>query len=115
MQQRLMRRLLMKGISETNQKVQFDRNSQIYIDYKNSEVTMDGLAHQHELTKQRVWQIIRRCQLGDGDYYQGYTRYKSKEDSLKDLGVKGKRLHELMRKWMSEQGAKMITLPSERE
>ena len=110
-----MRRLSMKGISEIEQKEHFDRNSQIYTDYKNSDVTMDGLAHQYDLTKQRVWQIIRRCQLGDGDYYQGYVRYKSKEDSLKELGVKGKRLHELMRKWMSEQGAKMITLSNERK
>jgi len=105
----------MKGISESNQKVQFDRNSQIFKEYNDTDITMDGLAYRHELTKQRVWQIIRRCKLGDGDYYQGYTRYKSKEDSLKDLGVGGKRLHELMRKWMSEQGAKMITLSNERK
>ena len=110
-----MRRHLMKGISETDQKVQFDRNSQIYAEYKNTDITMDGLANEYNLTKQRVWQIIRRCQLGNGDYYQGYVRYKSKEDSLKELGVKGKRLHELMRKWMSEQGAKMITLSGERK
>ena len=110
-----MRRHLMKGISEADQKVQFDRNSQIYREYKGSDITMDGLANEYNLTKQRVWQIIRRCQLGDGDYYQGYIRYKSKEDSLKELGVKGKRLHELMRKWRSEQGAKMITLSGERK
>ena len=40
---------------------------------------------------------------------------KEKEDSLKDLGVTGNRLHALMRKWMTDQGAKMIKLRDERE
>ena len=110
-----MRRRLMKGISEENQKVQLDRNSIIYKQYKDTNITMDGLADEYNLTKQRVWQIIRRCQLGNGDYYHGYTRYKEKEDSLKDLGVTGNRLHALMRKWMTDQGAKMIKLRDERE
>ena len=105
----------MKGISEENQKVQFDRNSVIYKQYRDTTVTMDGLADEYNLTKQRVWQIIRRCQLGNGDYYHGYTRFKEKENSLKDLGVTGNRLHALMRKWMTEQGAKMIKLRDERE
>ena len=105
----------MKGISEENQKVQFDRNSIIYKQYSDTNITMDGLADEYNLTKQRVWQIIRRCQLGNGDYYHGYTRFKEKENSLKDLGVTGNRLHGLMRKWMTEQGAKMIKLRDERE
>ena len=105
----------MKGISEENQKVQFDRNSIIYKQYSGTDITMDGLADEYNLTKQRVWQIIRRCQLGNGDYYHGYTRFKEKENSLKDLGVTGNRLHGLMRKWMTEQGAKMIKLRDERE
>ena len=105
----------MKGISEENQKVQFDRNSMIYKQYSDTNITMDGLADEYNLTKQRVSQIIRRCQLGNGDYYHGYTRFKEKENSLKDLGVTGNRLHALMRKWMTEQGAKMIKLRDERE
>tara|TARA_R100001143_G_C3313583_1_gene111333 strand:+ start:268 stop:585 length:318 start_codon:yes stop_codon:yes gene_type:complete len=103
----------MKGISEINQKIQFDRNTEIYKRYKEEDVTMDGLAVVYELTKQRVWQIVRRCQIGNGNYYEGYTRYKSKEESLKELGVKGNKLHELMRKWMKEQGAKVIKLRNE--
>lgn len=110
-----MRRLLMKGISEENQKIQFDRNSIIYKQYRETDTTMDKLAYEYNLTKQRVWQIIRRCQLGDGDYYHGYVKYREKENSLKNLGVKNDRLHSLMRKWMTEQGAKMIKLRDERE
>jgi predicted DNA-binding protein YlxM (UPF0122 family) len=105
----------MKGISEENQKVQFNRNSIIYKQYSDTNITMDGLADEYNLTKQRVWQIIRRCQLGNGDYYHGYIRFKEKENSLKDLGATGNRLHGLMRKWMTEQGAKMIKLRDERE
>ena len=71
----------MKGISEINQKIQFDRNTEIYKRYKEEDVTMDGLAAVYDLTKQRVWQIVRRCQIGNGNYYEGYTRYKSKEES----------------------------------
>ena len=33
--------------------------------------------------------------------------------SIKELGVKGNKLHELMRKWMKEQGAKVIKLRNE--
>jgi predicted DNA-binding protein YlxM (UPF0122 family) len=77
---------------------------------------MEQLADKYEITKQRVWQIIRRCELGSGDYYRGFETYRDKQESLKELGLPQEQVHELLRKWMSEKfDIKTITLKNERE
>tara|TARA_R100001594_G_scaffold19347_2_gene37751 strand:- start:5362 stop:5595 length:234 start_codon:yes stop_codon:yes gene_type:complete len=77
---------------------------------------MEQLADKYEITKQRVWQIIRRCELGSGDYYRGFETYRDKQESLKELGLPQEQVHEVLRKWMSEKfDIKTITLKNERE
>jgi len=90
----------MKGIDEVGVSFHSDRNSTIYYEYTH--------------TKQRIWQIIRRCQLGGGDYYGGFENFREKEKSLKELGVPKDQIHSLLRKWMSEKyNIKTIALKNE--
>ena len=106
----------MKGIDKDGISFYKNRNAIIYFEYKyTKEVTMEQLAEKYSITKQRIWQIIRRCQLGEGDYYEGFENFKEKEDSLKELGIENDQIHKLLRKWMSDKyGVKTITLKDER-
>tara|TARA_R100000656_G_scaffold121418_3_gene96382 strand:+ start:704 stop:1024 length:321 start_codon:yes stop_codon:yes gene_type:complete len=104
----------MKGIDKLNASLHRNRNSKIYYEYTNTNQTMEQLAYKHEITKQRVWQIIRRCELGAGDYYKGFETYRDKQESLKELGVPQEQAHTLLRKWMSDKfDIKTITLKDE--
>lgn len=106
----------MKGIDESSASFHRERNSKIYYEYTSTKQTMEQLADKYEITKQRVWQIIRRCELGSGDYYRGFETYRDKQESLKELGLPQEQVHELLRKWMSEKfDIKTITLKNERE
>ena len=106
----------MKGIDESNALFHRERNSKIYYEYMSTKQTMEQLADKYEITKQRVWQIIRRCELGSGDYYKGFETYRDKQESLKELGIPKEQTHTLLRKWMSEKfDIKTITLKNERK
>lgn len=106
----------MKGIDNSGALFHRDRNSKIYYEYKNTKQTMEQLADKYELTKARVWQIIRRCELGSGDYYEGFAVYRKKEESLKELGLPRVQIHELLRTWMTEKyEIKTIARKDERE
>ena len=104
----------MKGIDEVGVSFHSDRNSTIYYEYTHTKQTMEQLAKKYDITKQRIWQIIRRCQLGGGDYYGGFENFREKEKSLKELGVPKDQIHSLLRKWMSEKyNIKTLALKNE--
>ena len=97
----------MKGIDQEGVPFHKTRNALIYREYIGSKQTMEQLA-----TK---WQIIRRCQLGGGDYYEGFENFRQKEESLRELGIEKNQIHKLLRKWMSDKyGIKTISLKDER-
>ena len=116
MQLNLIRRYLMKGINEDRAYFYKNRNLNIYQEYVETNQTMEQLADKYNITKQRIWQIIRRCTMGAGDYYRGFENYKDKEVSLKELGAISERRHQLLRRWMSEKyEIKVISLRDEGE
>ena len=47
----------------------------IYMTYTNSYTTLEEIGTKYDVSKQRVWQIIRYCKLGDGNYYKGLKLY----------------------------------------
>jgi len=105
----------MKGIDQEGVSFHKTRNALIYHEYVGSKQTMEQLAGKYNITKQRIWQIIRRCQLGGGDYYEGFENFRQKEESLRELGIESDQIHKLLRKWMSDKyGVKTITLKDER-
>ena len=73
----------MKGIDRDKATFYLERNQSIYREYVETKQTMEQLAERYNITKQRVWQIIRRCTLGEGDYYKGFENFKHKKQPPK--------------------------------
>ena len=87
----------MQGIDEQSAKDFLDRNKIIYNLYRDGE-TMEEIGAKFGITKQRVHQIIRRCKIGDGDYY-----------GAADIENKQKMLHEAdYADWLKTKGVKTI-------
>ena len=63
----------------------------IYMTYTNSYTTLEEIGTKYDVSKQRVWQIIRYCKLGDGNYYKGLKlyndTYKSYRKEFKEADV----------------------------
>jgi len=105
----------MKGISDGKAVFYRERNLAIYDAYFTSSRTMEEIAESFHLTRQRVWQIIRRCQIGEGDYYEGYQNFREKKEKLEEKGFSEDEVHYLMRQWLVEKHrVKIIRLKDER-
>tara|TARA_R110000744_G_scaffold357685_1_gene464556 strand:- start:138 stop:410 length:273 start_codon:yes stop_codon:yes gene_type:complete len=85
----------MQGIDEKSAESFLDRNKTMWTLYKNGG-TMEEIGAKFGITKQRVHQIIRRCKIGDGDYYGANSIENTQKmldetdyaDWLKTKGVK---------------------------
>jgi len=85
----------MQGINEKDAKHHLSRNEIIYALYLEGK-TMEQIGNMYAISKQRVWQIIRRCKLGDGNYYEAvavhsqFSKLSKEEYSvwLKNKGIK---------------------------
>ena len=85
----------MQGIDEQSAKNFLDRNETIYNLYKNG-ATMEQIGAKFGVSKQRVHQIIRRCKIGEGHYYDAHKLETDKKETdpanygawLKEKGVK---------------------------
>ena len=57
----------MRGISKEKADQNAIRYRGIYEKWQTEEsITLEQLGKEHEVTKQRMWQIITRCKLGNG-------------------------------------------------
>ena len=72
----------MKGISQQKAKENSIRYRDMYDKWNNSKTTLEQLGDEYGVTKQRMWQIITRCKLGDGDYYYGVQVARNKWTEL---------------------------------
>lgn len=61
----------MKGISDKKAHEKLMQYQKIYALYSTGDFTLEAIGKKVDLTKQRVWQIITRCKLGEGNYYFG--------------------------------------------
>ena len=82
----------------------------IYMTYTNSHTTMEDIGLKYELSKQRVWQIIRYCSLGGGNYYKGLEDYNNVHKSYKAEfpDADSKTLNGLMRDWLKLKNIRLI-------
>ncbi len=82
----------------------------IYMTYTNSYTTLEDIGYKYDISKQRVWQIIRYCRLGDGNYYKGLEAYNKAPNKMKttfkDIGSKV--VNEAMRNWLESEGVRLI-------
>lgn len=72
----------MRGITPQKKAESQEKYSRIYDAWINEEFTLQEIGERFELTKQRVWQIVTRCKLGDGDYYVGTQVARNKWTEL---------------------------------
>lgn len=78
--------------------------------YTNSYTTLEDIGRKYDVSKQRVWQIIRYCKLGGGDYYKGLKLYNDVQKSYKEEFTEAdtKTINALMRDWMKLKNIRLI-------
>ena len=78
--------------------------------YTNSYTTLEEIGNKYDVSKQRVWQIVRYCKLGEGNYYKGLKlyneTYKNFQKDFTDADLKT--LNALMRDWMKLKNIRLI-------
>jgi predicted DNA-binding protein YlxM (UPF0122 family) len=72
----------MRGITPKKKVESQEKYAMIYQEWESQDITLLELAEAYDLTKQRIWQIITRCKLGDGDYYLGTQVARNKWNEL---------------------------------
>jgi len=82
----------------------------IYMTYNNNNVTLEDIGLKYRITKQRVWQIIRFCNLGNGNYYDGLKRYNAAYAKIKLARPTsdGKEINFLLREWLRINDVRLI-------
>tara|TARA_R100000742_G_C4244546_1_gene63678 strand:+ start:220 stop:567 length:348 start_codon:yes stop_codon:yes gene_type:complete len=97
----------MKGISQRKVLENSIKYKKIYLDWQTKGSTLQELGEKHDVTKQRMWQIITRCKLGDGDYYSGVSVARNKWLQIKELyeTVEEAEIH--YKHWLREKNIKL--------
>jgi len=72
----------MRGITPKKKVESQEKYERIYSMWQEDESTLQEIGSHFDLTKQRVWQIVTRCKLGDGDYYLGTQVARNKWNEL---------------------------------
>ena len=77
--------MMAKGISEESASCYLDKYREMLSLYEQGK-TLEQIGDRYGITKQRVHQIIRRCKIGDGDYYKAVSIEKEiQNDESVDL------------------------------
>ena len=80
----------------------------VYMTYNNTDLTLEDIGMQYGITKQRVWQIIRFCKLGNGDYYKGLAEYNKVYRSFLDETQDRKLANYRLREWLKLKNIRTI-------
>jgi len=99
----------MKGISQEKAKENAIRYRAIYEKWSTQETTLEELGKEYNITKQRMWQIITRCKLGDGDYYYGVQIARNKWVELKTLYQEIDQTKRAFSEWLKERDIKLTS------
>ena len=83
----------MQGINKELATDFLKRNKEMFDMYKQG-LTMENIGDKYNISKQRVHQIIRRCKIGEGHYYNAHQIEQEKkhlpnEDYSEWLKTKG--------------------------
>ena len=97
----------MPGIDKQKAEGYLSRNEEMYNRYLNG-ATLEQIGDEYSLTKQRVWQIIRRCKLGDGDYYEAPVREREKKQEIEELDLSADEATAHISGWLQSKGVKQI-------
>jgi|TARA_R100000664_G_C2758076_1_gene146739 predicted DNA-binding protein YlxM (UPF0122 family) len=97
----------MKGISEQKAKENSIKYRSMYDKWITQEVTLEELGKEYDITKQRMWQIITRCKLGEGDYYYGTHVARNKWTELKALYQDTDQTKRAFDEWLADRDVKL--------
>tara|TARA_R110000796_G_scaffold74379_2_gene167374 strand:- start:4118 stop:4456 length:339 start_codon:yes stop_codon:yes gene_type:complete len=97
----------MKGISERKAKENSIKYRLMYVQWKKSEDTLEELGDKYGITKQRMWQIITRCKLGEGDYYYGVQIARNKWSEFKQLYSDVDQTQRAFNEWLNDRDIKL--------
>ena len=82
---------------------------EIFMVTVNTDMTLEEIGVRFNLTKQRVWQIVRFNFLGAGDYYRGYNLYTEFNNSLlRDTKLSKIERKTIMRNWLKDHNVRLI-------
>jgi len=99
----------MRGIAEQKARVNSVRYRKMYKQWTESKTTLEELGEEYNITKQRAWQIITRCKLGDGDYYYGFMVARNKWAEFKQLYSDIDQTKRAFDEWLKNREIKLIS------
>jgi hypothetical protein len=99
----------MKGISEIKAKENSIKYRTMYQRWSEEKTTLQQLGKDYDLTKQRMWQIITRCKLGDGDYYYGVQIARNKWSELMSIYSDSEQTQRAFNTWLGERDVKLAS------
>ena len=78
--------------------------------YTNNNLTLEDIGLKYKITKQRVWQIVRFCKLGNGNYYEGLKRYNGAYNRIKRARPESdsREINGLLREWLRINDVRLI-------
>ena len=97
----------MQGINHQKAKENDVRYRGIYQEWRKNKSTLQEIGLRHNITKQRVHQIITRCKLGDGDYYNGNRIAKEKWLEFVKVCDDKEKARELFNTWLADKDVKL--------
>jgi hypothetical protein len=98
----------MKGISDEKAHEKLMQYQKIYALYSTGDFTLAAIGQKFDLTKQRVWQIITRCKLGEGNYYFGSQAARVTWRLLKKQFEDPQKVELEFMEWLSENDIRVI-------
>ena len=98
----------MKGISNERAQEKLEQYQKIYALYSTGEFTLAAIGNKFNLSKQRVWQIITRCKLGEGNYYFGAQAARVTWRLLKKQFEDPRKAEREFMDWLSENDIRVI-------
>ena len=98
----------MKGISDEKAHEKLMQYQKIYALYSTGDFTLAAIGQKFDLTKQRVWQIITRCKLGEGNYYFGSQAARVTWRFLKKQFEDPQKVELEFMEWLSENDIRVI-------
>jgi|TARA_R110002020_G_scaffold148697_5_gene324676 predicted DNA-binding protein YlxM (UPF0122 family) len=98
----------MKGISDQRAQEMREKYRKMYALYSTGDFTLAAIGDKFGLTRQRTWQIITRCKLGEGNYYFGEQAARVTWRLLKKQFEDPEEAEEKFMDWLQENDVRVI-------
>jgi len=99
--------IIMKGISATKARENSIRYREIFDRWVEEDITLEQLGNEYGVTKQRMWQIVTRCKLAEGDYYRGVNLARNKWTELYSTYQNPEQTKRAFNEWLASKEIKV--------